>query len=272
MLRIPFFALFVTFSTLTDAVELLGQRSLITARAVLPPRQLFGRQDQFTCAQATDTVCPDGSGCCPNGAGCFSSGGVGLCSVTCEAAQPTCVFNGITACCPVGDTCGGSLCIPATGLPVAAASSSTSEAPITTPAAVLSSSSDASVASPSYDSASASSSSSSDSSSSTEASSSVESSSVPSSLSSDGFILSNGTGYSIPPVVSISVSGGGGVATSVTTSTSTLPAGGNTNTFALSPSATTSGPLQVSVAAAPTLGAWNPVVNLVGLAALGLVI
>src|ERR1700712_2490027 len=97
----------------TAEFNALGQRSIVTARAVLPPRNLLARQNDFTCASATDTVCPDGSGCCPQGAGCFQSDGVGLCSVTCQAAQPTCVFNGVTACCPNGDTCGGSLCIPA---------------------------------------------------------------------------------------------------------------------------------------------------------------
>jgi len=98
-------------------------RSVVTARAVLPPRALYARENKFTCASATDTVCVDGFGCCPQGAACFQSNGVGLCSVTCEAAQPTCVFNGVTACCPVGDSCGGSLCIPGraanTGVPSA---------------------------------------------------------------------------------------------------------------------------------------------------------
>lgn len=214
----------------------LGQRSVITARAVLPPRGLYGRQNQFTCAQATDTVCGDGSGCCPQGAACFSSAGVGLCSVTCEAAQPTCVFNSVTACCPVGDACGGSLCIPAgmnTGLDLA----SMEPPPITSLAVVSINTGDVNIAAP-----------------------------TPGSQS-----------YSYS-VVSINLAGNPGngsqpsvVVVSSTTSITTTPGGlASTATFGLGSKPSTSGPLQVSVNAAPTPASNNNLLKLAGLAALGL--
>jgi len=234
MLRIHFFAsaLLASLVSATDFAP-LGQRAIVTKRAVLPPRGLYGRQNQFTCAQATDTVCGDGSGCCPQGAACFSSGGVGLCSVTCEAAQPTCVFNAVTACCPVGDACGGSLCIPAgmnTGVP---------EAPSTTSPAVVS----------------------------INTGNAVVASAIPDSPVSQSYSYS---------VVSINLVGGNGSAPSVvvvssTTSITTTPAGlASTATFGLGSQPSTSGPLQVSVNAAPTPASYNALVNLAGLAVLGL--
>jgi len=237
MLRIHFLAstLLASLVAATDFAA-LGQRSVVTARAVLPPRGLYGRQNQFTCAQATDTVCGDGSGCCPQGAACFSSGGVGLCSVTCEAAQPTCVFNAVTACCPQGDACGGSLCIPAgmnTGIVPDLASMA---APPTTAVAVVSINTGDAVPTP-----------------------------APQSFS-----------YS---VVSINIAGGNVsapsapsiVVVSSTTSITTTPAGlASTATFGLGSLPSTSGPVQVSVNAAPTPVSYNALINLAGLAALGL--
>jgi hypothetical protein len=61
---------------------------------------------------ASQTACDDGNGCCPSGADCISSAGVGLCALACAAGQPTCLFGGVTACCPAAETCGAALCVP----------------------------------------------------------------------------------------------------------------------------------------------------------------
>jgi hypothetical protein len=244
MLRIHFLAstLLASLVSASDYAA-LGQRSVITARAVLPPRGLYGRQNQFTCAQATDTVCGDGSGCCPQGAACFSSSGVGLCSVTCEAAQPTCVFNSVTACCPVGDSCGGSLCIPAgmnTGM-VGLAVASMDPPPTTSLAVISMSPADAA---------------------------DLHAEPTPGAQSFSYSVVSmkvadNGThsDSSQPSVVVVSH----------TTSITTTPGGmASTATFGLGSRPSTSGPLQVSINAAPTPASYNALINLAGLAALGL--
>ncbi|OJJ51654.1 hypothetical protein ASPZODRAFT_127771 [Penicilliopsis zonata CBS 506.65] len=76
---------------------------------------IFARQTtEYSCPEATQTLCADGHGCCPSGIACTTSSGIPVCDEICDGTV-ICADGG---CCQLGYTCDlytSTLCIQETG-------------------------------------------------------------------------------------------------------------------------------------------------------------